>query len=224
MLSNLDDAMRALLKSVVLEALRTLPRPRQEEAIRNPDEAILLRPKEAAKLLAMSDRNLSRLAKAGRIPCVRIDRLVRYDLQALRQWVKNAIPPATCSSAELPPPTSRKPRQPPRRANPVSTANQKSLRAAANRPAQDRRTNRPINRFSKTRSQLGSEPRTAREFFAAKLGLNSDALPEITHGELMRIAEVDHVTWHAWVYRGGELPDTAIAKLEAHFRSLQRGS
>ena len=40
---------------------------------------LLLRPPEAAEALAISDRTLWGLTKAGEIPCVRFGRSVRYD-------------------------------------------------------------------------------------------------------------------------------------------------
>ncbi len=46
---------------------------------------------EAAKLLGISPRKLHDLSKRGDIPCVRIGTAsVRYDPEALRDWVKRA--------------------------------------------------------------------------------------------------------------------------------------
>jgi excisionase family DNA binding protein len=48
---------------------------------------ILLKSPQAAKALAISERKLSSLTKRGEIPCVRIDRAVRYDPADLRAWI-----------------------------------------------------------------------------------------------------------------------------------------
>jgi|HubBroStandDraft_6_1064221.scaffolds.fasta_scaffold470471_1 hypothetical protein len=43
----------------------------------------LLRPRQAAKLLNISERSLWSLSNAGQVPCVRLGRSVRYDPEAL---------------------------------------------------------------------------------------------------------------------------------------------
>jgi len=48
----------------------------------------LLRAKEAAELLAISERKLWELTNAGRVPCLRIGRAVRYDCQDLLAWIQ----------------------------------------------------------------------------------------------------------------------------------------
>jgi len=50
---------------------------------------ILLRPKEAAQALALSPRKLWSLTACGAVPCVRIDRSVRYDPNDLRVWIES---------------------------------------------------------------------------------------------------------------------------------------
>ena len=49
----------------------------------------LIRPRDAARYLAISERKLWELMRLGRIPCIRIDRSVRYDLDDLREWIKS---------------------------------------------------------------------------------------------------------------------------------------
>lgn len=51
-------------------------------------ERLLLRPKEAAKLLAVSDRTLWSLTAGGKIPYVRIGKLVRYSREAIEEWIR----------------------------------------------------------------------------------------------------------------------------------------
>lgn len=50
---------------------------------------LLLKPKEAAEALAVSERTLWQLTKDRIIPCVRIGRAVRYDLAQLQGWIAN---------------------------------------------------------------------------------------------------------------------------------------
>jgi excisionase family DNA binding protein len=51
------------------------------------DEPMLLRPREAAKLLAISPRKLWELTSTKEIPVVRIGRSLRYPREALRGWI-----------------------------------------------------------------------------------------------------------------------------------------
>ena len=48
---------------------------------------LLLRPSEAAESLGISERTLWSLTDDGTIPCVRLGRSVRYDVEVLRAWV-----------------------------------------------------------------------------------------------------------------------------------------
>jgi predicted DNA-binding transcriptional regulator AlpA len=50
-------------------------------------EPLLLRPIDAAKSLAISPSLLWKLTRAGKIPAVRLNRSLRYDPEALRQWI-----------------------------------------------------------------------------------------------------------------------------------------
>jgi excisionase family DNA binding protein len=49
----------------------------------------LLTPREAARVLAVSERTLWGLTRSGQIPCVRIGRSVRYDPADLRRWIES---------------------------------------------------------------------------------------------------------------------------------------
>lgn len=54
----------------------------------SPLEPILLRPAEAATLLAISRSQMYELLASGEIPAVRIRRSVRVSVQALHRWVE----------------------------------------------------------------------------------------------------------------------------------------
>ncbi len=49
-----------------------------------PDDRIAVDSREAARLLGISERSLYTLTKAGRIPCFRLGRSVRYYVATLR--------------------------------------------------------------------------------------------------------------------------------------------
>lgn len=58
----------------------------------DPDEAshrrLGLRPRDAAKALGISTSTLNRLARAGEIKCIRLDRITLYPMDALEAWLK----------------------------------------------------------------------------------------------------------------------------------------
>ena len=49
---------------------------------------LLLRPRDAARALAVSERTLWELTRRGVIPCVRLGRAVRYDPGDLRAFIE----------------------------------------------------------------------------------------------------------------------------------------
>lgn len=50
-------------------------------------DPLLLTSREAAKVLAVSERTLWTLTNTGEIPCVRMNRSKRYSVSALQAWV-----------------------------------------------------------------------------------------------------------------------------------------
>ena len=50
----------------------------------------LMTVKEAAKYLCISERKLWSMTQAGEIPCVRLGRAVRYDLNDLDSFIQKA--------------------------------------------------------------------------------------------------------------------------------------
>jgi excisionase family DNA binding protein len=54
----------------------------------NPDHSpLLVRSREAARMLAISERTLWTMTKSGRLPCVRLQGSVRYKVDTLLTWV-----------------------------------------------------------------------------------------------------------------------------------------
>ena len=52
-----------------------------------PSQLLLLTPREAALALRVSVRTVQILTGRGELPAVRIGRLVRYDVAALKSWI-----------------------------------------------------------------------------------------------------------------------------------------
>lgn len=65
------------------------------------DRPLLLRPRDASRLLALSERTLWALTRAGLLPCVRVGKSVRYDPADLAEWVQKAKAGPLPGPAEL---------------------------------------------------------------------------------------------------------------------------
>ena len=50
-------------------------------------QQLSLRPREAAEALGISISTLERLTRSGEIPCVKANRVVLYDVVALKAWL-----------------------------------------------------------------------------------------------------------------------------------------
>lgn len=61
-----------------------------QDAPADPSSAppLLLTSRDAARLLAISERTLWGLTKVGKIPVVRIGRSIRYDRHDLTRWIE----------------------------------------------------------------------------------------------------------------------------------------
>jgi predicted site-specific integrase-resolvase len=57
---------------------------KQEEKI----DPLALRPRDAAAALGISPSTLERLRKAGQIPHIKLNNVVLYRVETLRQWLK----------------------------------------------------------------------------------------------------------------------------------------
>jgi len=59
------------------------PQPPGHEA-----DCLALRPRDAARVLSVSERTLWGLTKQGRVPFVRFGKAVRYPVHLLRKWLE----------------------------------------------------------------------------------------------------------------------------------------
>lgn len=185
-------------------------------------EPFLLKAREAAQRLAISERHLYQLTSSGELPCVRIGKLVRYSVETLRKWIKDR------ESSEHPPvPRKGQPKRPavqPRQV-PVPRAASKRRSPAGKKPVSASEP-RAVQGSAKTvsdrsHSDVESAERSSRlsQFLKGK-GITLSKVPPLTNGELRKIAGVDLVQWHGWQYLGNTLPDEALERLTHHFQQL----
>ena len=57
----------------------------------SPVQVLLVSPREAARMLSISERTLYSLTKAGEIPSLKLARAVRYRAMDLENWVAKKI-------------------------------------------------------------------------------------------------------------------------------------
>jgi excisionase family DNA binding protein len=177
-------------------------------------EPFLLKAREAARRLAISERYLYQLTSSGEVPCVRVGKLVRYSVETLRKWIKDR------ESVEHPPlpqkAQAKRPAVQPRRA-PVPRA------------APKRRSPSAVQGSAKTvsdRSRSGiesAERSSGFSQFLKSVGIARSELPPLTNGELMQVAGVDLVQWHGWQHLGKDLPVEARERLTHHLQRLASG-
>jgi len=60
-----------------------------------PDDRLALRPREAARLLSVSERTLFTWTKSGVIPHARVGRTILYSTDGLRNWLAERAAEAT---------------------------------------------------------------------------------------------------------------------------------
>jgi hypothetical protein len=52
------------------------------------ERRLVLRPKDAARILGISTSTLNRLARTGEIKCIRLDHMTLYPMDTLEAWVR----------------------------------------------------------------------------------------------------------------------------------------
>jgi excisionase family DNA binding protein len=187
-------------------------------------EPFLLKAREAARRLAISERYLYQLTSSGEVPCVRVGKLVRYSVETLRKWIKER------ESVEHPPlprkAQAKRPAVQPRRA-PVPRAAPKRRSPSGKKPVGAPEPS-AVQGSAKTvsdRSRSGiesAERSSGFSQFLKSVGIARSELPPLTNGELMQVAGVDLVQWHGWQYLGKALPGEALERLTHHFQRLAR--
>mgnify|MGYP001367832384 CR=1 FL=1 len=221
MFTSLDEALRALLKDVLMEVAKEISRSTSKAPPEHPvdhqaESFRLLRPKQAADALGISQRSLWQLTNSENLPSVRIGRLVRYDPAELKLWLQQSgRGRATTNDSDDKPSAIRNRRVSAGRTG--SRPGDKRFAAASKSPSE---------RTGRTQPQMGRaasgkpltndgdrRPRTTAEYFATKLGVDPSVFPELTNGEVMRIAGIDMPTHHGWAYHGREMPEEAMQRL-----------
>jgi hypothetical protein len=97
----------------------------------------------------------------------------------------------------------------------VTPAEKTKEKPAARKPQKTSVAAPQDQRDSENRAE--GRTRSILAYFAERLGVEEDALPRMTNGEIMRVAEVDTPTLHGWVYRNRDMPDEAMNKLHEYF-------
>jgi excisionase family DNA binding protein len=221
---ELQQELRSFFVSILVDAAKeVLPMLAQasapstnEASTRVSEPERLLRPREAAKRMSVSERTLWKLVTSGQIPCVRIGRSVRYDPAALRRWINHSqSSPATVDIDDL-----RITVEEERRGVEVISRSAPRTNRQRNGDAIRADKAEPKGRAKGAKDRVDERPRSAPAFFAKRLGLPPEQFPRFTNGDLMRAADVDIATMHNWIYRGGELPEANFKKLEEIFKAL----
>lgn len=63
-------------------------------------DCLALRPRDAARVLSVSERTLWGLTKAGKVPFVRLGKAVRYPVHLLRKWLEEQAQTAEVAADE----------------------------------------------------------------------------------------------------------------------------
>ncbi|QDT95285.1 helix-turn-helix domain-containing protein [Gimesia aquarii] len=228
MSSDLESAFRVLLKLVVQEVVDELQSRRQfinhmnSEQGSGSDDRLLLRAKEVAERLAISERHLHKMTTEGAIPCVRIGQSVRYRVETVKDWLREA------ESTETP----QTKQQVSKKKKSIITKQPKITRKAKQKkvveqkaamPTQSETVEKQKNVQAKKRRPNRAEPESEQErpnpfrLLLKEIGVDREKLGPLTNEELIQIADVDLPTFHGWMYKGHEMPEEALEKLRKHF-------
>ncbi len=221
--NSLDTALRALLKSVLREVAeefrcecqKSVVARHQEPTTNQPE--ILLTSKEAAKRLAISERHLYTLTHAGELPCVRVGRSIRYSVETIQQWIRDA----ESESVKQPPPERARSQaklfdRKHRTVTPQVSESTREKGARSRNPSQVQRNNTNDDRRDNSVRPENAVPNLFRRALA-EMGIDPASIPPMTNGELMRISETDVPTFHGWMYHNRPLPAEALEKLRTYF-------
>lgn len=234
MTADLELSLKQFLREVVHEVAATLVdelRTSASQDVSQPtaqESNLLLTPREAAKRLAISERHLHGLTRSGQLPCVRIGRSVRYNVEMIQKWIRDTEstdrPPSseTSESQQLSPLGSRF--AAPRRKLEVVKRRKQAVRRTTLAAPQPEPRKVPQPKSKKGPQQIQTEERISPfSLLLNELGIGRSDLPPITNGDLRRVAEVDIPTIHGWLYLGKSLPEEALNRLKSHYLRLVKG-
>ncbi len=219
--SALEVAFRELLTSAIREAIgethSELGEVGSNELIGEPKTPLLLRAREAAESLAISEAHLSRLTREGRIPHMRVGQCLRYSVEELRIWVRESQVREVTARNKKPAERSTT-----IRVEAKLKSDAKSLSKQAKKPItpaekDTKKTTVVTGSRKRTPSPCREERISPFQELLSEIGVERSSLPPITNGEIMRIAEVDIPVCHGWLYLNRPLPEDAREKLKKHF-------
>lgn len=232
MRAGLESSLKQFLREVAHEVAIALmdelrvSSPQQLPTPASQDYSLLLTARDTAKRLAISERHLHGLTRSGQLPCVRVGKCVRYNLETVQKWVRETESTVQPSSTEQnkskralsqPKPgteaSRRKPGMMKHRKQPATRAKSAAPQSELPKVPQPKPMGRP--------QQIQNEGRISPfSVLLSELGIDRRDLPPITNGDLMRIAEVDIATMHGWLYLGRSLPEADLGRLKDHYRRL----
>ncbi|MAX38394.1 MAG: hypothetical protein CME33_17710 [Gimesia sp.] len=226
--NDLEKAIHGLVKIVVQEVVSDLQsrgllvNPITSEQDSDSDDRFLLRAKEVAERLAISDRHLHKMTVEGVIPCVRIGQSVRYRAEAVQDWLREA------ESTEAPQPRKQasvkkksiktKEAKIPRKSQhnivkKQTVTNTKKPEKVSNQKKGPKKKSGP----KRTNPEPEQERTNPFRLLLKEIGVDRDTIGPVTFGELRQIAEVDIPVFHGWMYLGQGMPEEALEKLRMHF-------
>lgn len=229
MTSDLENALRKFLKPILREVVEEVLAERRlaskpEPKNKKDDSRFLLRAREAAKRLAISERHLHNLTAEGVIPCVRVGRLVHYSVETIERWIQE-----TESKVAPDANVNRKASRKSDDRSSTSTPKLASKQSARRMPSRSSRqlviksqneTPIPQRQSEESRADVESEIPNPFRLLLQEIGIERDDLGPLTNGELKKIAEVNTATFHGWMNLRRDLPEEALEKLRQHFRRL----
>lgn len=215
---SLETTLHDLLKSAFLEALQehqrvspaasNLPCSDKTAAFER-----LLTIAEVAEWMAISERQVHKLTRRDGLPCLKIGRLVRYDMDSIHDWIKEQ---GGIETRKAPPPRNQAAMSPPTR-KPDVVAEPKRRRPPSSKTGKN---NSPRPKEARIKpsfpqsSVSGEQQRPGRlQLLAESLGVDYTALGPITNGDVRKVLGVDVPTHHGWLWHNRDLPEEAMARL-----------
>jgi len=233
MSGQLEIELRRFLKSVLLEVWQEIQQSDSTRRIRRDEEVTaptpkLLKVREAAAALSISEKHLWGLTKSGIIPCVRLGQAIRYDVDMVQKAISQltAVTPPVRSSvtSKVAKVSEKEATSSTKRKTSSITRKQSAKILLEESPRRQERTQTSRQRSTPRKSSRAEQPHIYKSPFiqlAESLGVPEDKLPRLNHGELMRIGEVDKITFHGWAYLGKALPEEVLDRYRQFILGLR---